>query len=598
MIKRLTVLLLLFVCAAPILRAEEEEDPDAFAKEHLDGVSGERALELVKELSAPAMKGRRTGTAGGEAVENWMLNKMAEFGLHPEDAGGTYLEPFALMVDGKRAKGHNALGGIKGRDADLVHEIILVTAAMDGPGLSADGKVLPGADDNASGAAVLIHLADVLTTNRLRPKRTVIFCGFGASQAGHIGSRELAARYPFRGDVVAVLDINKIGQGEPVALVRGARSFPKVGAILEAAIPAGMKKSVEASRKAGPVGDDSAFEERGVAAFSVSTRGEHPNLGTPKDAASAIKPACLNAGAQAAGRLLLALAMHPESLHDATRIHHFLAREGPTFCWASLWATQGPVIAQMALGGAAGAHDPIGAGNYLTWADAGVAGEPKACAAQLATLEKAERGEYGIIRRAADVARLAAAGKIGLLPAIHWPAGTTPRDPKQIAALAALGYRVMAPWNDERPADTPPSIAEITAVVAAAKAAEVLLLVEAPLGEAGWAALWKALGDYPVLVTPATAAKAPKDTAALAYDFRTGLNKAGHRRVAEALGSTPTVLIDANRAVLARQLAAHLAKAPEGWSLPGSAQRLAIRAAFGGNLVTWLARAEKKTEKK
>ncbi len=50
---------------------------------------------------------------------------------------------------------------------------------MEGHGAKKEnkGKIHPGADDNASGVAVLIELANVLSKN-LNPDRSISLCGF------------------------------------------------------------------------------------------------------------------------------------------------------------------------------------------------------------------------------------------------------------------------------------------------------------------------------------------------------------------------------------------------------------------------------------
>src|SRR6185503_15223573 len=86
-----------------------------------------------------------------------------------------------LEVHGRfapEAEGRNALGGIPGRDPDLRNEVILVGAHMDYIGVDPTGQVFNGADDNASGTATLMMLAETLKKNRWKGKRTVVFAAF------------------------------------------------------------------------------------------------------------------------------------------------------------------------------------------------------------------------------------------------------------------------------------------------------------------------------------------------------------------------------------------------------------------------------------
>ncbi len=53
----------------------------------------------------------------------------------------------------------------------------------------------PGADDNASGIAVLTETARVLLSSGFQPERTIQFMGYAAEEVGLVGSGEIAAQY-------------------------------------------------------------------------------------------------------------------------------------------------------------------------------------------------------------------------------------------------------------------------------------------------------------------------------------------------------------------------------------------------------------------
>ena len=81
----------------------------------------------------------------------------------------------------------------------------------------------PGADDNASGIAVLTEAARVLADSGVRPKRTIQFMGYAAEEVGLRGSQEIAASYAASGKkVIGVIQFdmsNFAGSGNGIFLL-------------------------------------------------------------------------------------------------------------------------------------------------------------------------------------------------------------------------------------------------------------------------------------------------------------------------------------------------------------------------------------------
>lgn len=215
------------------------------------------------------------------------------------------------------ATGHNALGGIDGRDPALRGEVVIVGAHMDHLGVDPLGRTYNGADDNASGAAVVLHLARLLKENRWRPKRTVLFVLFGAEEQGLVGSRHLAEGLPFEHEsVVCVLNMDMVGRGTTEVTLAGVKRFAPMGQRLLASLPEGLRKQVVAEDDVGPWGDHWPFAEKGVPAFFLATRGEHPDYHTVDDDAERLQPECMEAAARVLGTLLVRLGEDPAALKD------------------------------------------------------------------------------------------------------------------------------------------------------------------------------------------------------------------------------------------------------------------------------------------
>jgi len=223
---------------------------------------GEQALKDVEVLSADAMGGRRIGTPGSARARAYILQRFAEIGLKP--AYDAFERPFpGGAKDGSRA-GVNVVGRIDGAgDSD---KVLVVTAHYDHIG-TRRGQIYNGADDNASGVAGLLAVAEAMA--RTRPRHTVIFAAVDGEEGGGDGSKALVARPPVPLGRIALninLDmLSKSAKGELYAA--GAHHFPWLRprlAALAGKVPVTLKLGHD-----GPpwVGDDDWTEQSDHAAF-------------------------------------------------------------------------------------------------------------------------------------------------------------------------------------------------------------------------------------------------------------------------------------------------------------------------------------------
>ncbi len=82
----------------------------------------------------------------------------------------------------------NVLASLPGNDPQKTDDIIVIGAHRDHFGRQA-GLLFPGADDNASGTAVILEVARTMAKVGLRGKRTVLFVSFSGEEQGLVGSR-------------------------------------------------------------------------------------------------------------------------------------------------------------------------------------------------------------------------------------------------------------------------------------------------------------------------------------------------------------------------------------------------------------------------
>jgi hypothetical protein len=110
----------------------------------------------------------------------------------------------------------NVLGILRGRDRRLRDEYVLVSAHMDhlGVGVPVDGdSIYNGADDNASGTAALLEVAEAMAGLREPPRRSVAFLAVSGEEKGLLGSTWFVTHPPIPlGKIVADLNVDMIGR--------------------------------------------------------------------------------------------------------------------------------------------------------------------------------------------------------------------------------------------------------------------------------------------------------------------------------------------------------------------------------------------------
>lgn len=194
----------------------------------------------------------------------------------------------------------NVLGFIAGRDPLLRDETVIIGAHRDHFGFQA-GLLFAGADDNASGTAVLLEVARLLAGTNEGPKRSVLFVSFSGEERGLLGSR-LYVRAPTRSlkKTIAMINIDHVGVGNGNLTV-GVSHMPKSLA-KEAAELAGLINEVKLYGYF-PGGDHVPFAKVNVPTVAVVSSGTHPSFHQPSDTADSIQLNVL----ETAARYVLAL---------------------------------------------------------------------------------------------------------------------------------------------------------------------------------------------------------------------------------------------------------------------------------------------------
>lgn len=107
----------------------------------------------------------------------------------------------------------NAIGYLPG--SDPAAGVLLFSAHLDHLGVLADGTVMHGANDDASGTVAVLEIARAMAAGK-RPRRSLMFVAYGSEEIGLFGSAFFGAHPPVPlTDIIANLEFEMIGTQDP-----------------------------------------------------------------------------------------------------------------------------------------------------------------------------------------------------------------------------------------------------------------------------------------------------------------------------------------------------------------------------------------------
>ena len=174
----------------------------------------------VMVLTADSLMGRGSATIHEYKAARYIEKVFANDGLellypHPG-------QDFSLLAAGNDTlRSQNVVAIIEGWDPKLKDEYIVIGAHYDHLGyndLVVNGQekrqIFRGADDNASGVAVLLELARLVKAESFNFRRSVIFVAFGAEERGMNGSWYFANRaFAHTQKISLMINLDMVGRG-------------------------------------------------------------------------------------------------------------------------------------------------------------------------------------------------------------------------------------------------------------------------------------------------------------------------------------------------------------------------------------------------
>jgi Peptidase family M28 len=166
--------------------------------------------QATEQLAADLVQDRDPNRSPGRLdAADWFREQLAPYGLPVRT------EHFSAVIPGR---GRVAMQNLVAEAPGPAPGTIVVMAHRDNTGTG------PGANDNASGTAVLVQLARAyglppgVTSGRLHPNHTILFLSTDGGDFGGLGAAWFVEHAPARHDVAAVINLDAVGGNGPVRL--------------------------------------------------------------------------------------------------------------------------------------------------------------------------------------------------------------------------------------------------------------------------------------------------------------------------------------------------------------------------------------------
>lgn len=288
--------------------------------------------QTVEYLASQELGGRYPGTAGDTLASEYIVRQLRSLKLKPIIKGKKkigFYHDFTYGKDVKRTT-HNIFAVLPGNDKNLRNEYIVVGSHYDHLGMGGEGSgsrrpdtlgVHPGADDNASGDAVVLQLARYFKKNG--SPRSIIFAFFGAEEQGLVGSKffldwmkhgdDRRINLPAdKGGIVAMVNLDMVGRMRNHSMsVSGTGTSSKFKDIVEAvAEQTGVHVSCVPDGY-GP-SDQASFVAADIPVLFLTTGG-HMEYHTPADVPSTLNYDGMQQTLEFSQELIARLAALPEA---------------------------------------------------------------------------------------------------------------------------------------------------------------------------------------------------------------------------------------------------------------------------------------------
>ena len=243
----------------------------------------------VSFLASDLLEGRDTPSRGLDIAGEYIASQFRRLGLDPAGDDGYFQTVVLRPEDADSPKSRNVAGILRGSDPQLKDTYVMLSSHYDHVGLAESGedRIFNGANDDASGTASVLEVANALAALHPRPKRSILFILFCGEEKGLRGSRYYVA-HPLvpLAKTIAQLNLEQLGrtdapEGPHVnsANVTGFEFSDVVPVVVDAGRRVGIAvtKVAEASDKYFNRSDNGPLAKAGVPAHTLSVTYDFPD---------------------------------------------------------------------------------------------------------------------------------------------------------------------------------------------------------------------------------------------------------------------------------------------------------------------------------
>ena len=206
---------LLTCCSSSQNKNTKDSKPESYAK----SITSNELKDMLYIYASNDYEGRKTGEPGQKKAIEFIKSHYVTNEIPSPIAEGNYFQkiPESYFKDGIKAS-ENVLAFIEG--SEKPEEIIVISAHLDHIGISNNGDINNGADDDGSGTVAILEIAEafqIAKKNGYGPKRSILFLHVTGEEIGLYGSRYYTDEdpiFPLK-NTVANLNIDMIGRVDP-----------------------------------------------------------------------------------------------------------------------------------------------------------------------------------------------------------------------------------------------------------------------------------------------------------------------------------------------------------------------------------------------